>query len=285
MKLYRYWAGASADGDESDGPYYCYAGSDVSRDDAMRAAVEKSKRVAAIFESPDLEEFPGKYAYGERPLREEVVQRFENDGRLAAAVTRNSYGSLVLNAVAVLFADIDYPASSPVSLGGLIGKLFGKKSPSPKNSPDEEIIARVEQVARDRGDFGVRLYRTAAGFRVLATSRTFDPTSEATISLLNAFGSDPLYVRMCRGQECFRARLTPKHWRCGADSPPSRFPWRSEDEELEYRRWETDYHKSAHDFTTCELVGEFGPRQVHPAVADVLEIHDHLSLADGKPLA
>ena len=72
---------------------------------------------------------------------------------------------------------------------------------------------------------GCRVYRTAGGFRLLVTSDTFDPMSTETIELLKAFGSDPLYIRLCKAQECFRRRLSAKFWRCGADRPPSRFPW------------------------------------------------------------
>ncbi len=285
MKLYRYWAGAADQEDEGESSFFCYAGSDVSQEDAVRLAVEKAKHIARIYDDVDFEDITGRYAYADRALREEIVQRFEQDGKLTAAVTRNSYGSLVLNTARAMFADIDYPPPQPAGLGGLIGKLLGGKARVPKSSPDEEIIERVERVARETQNLGLRLYRTAGGFRVLATSRPFDPLSAETHDLLGRFGSDPLYVKLCRGQECFRARLTPKYWRCELDPPPPRYPWRTDADESDYRVWETEYHKAASEYATCELVAEFGPTQVHDAVADILEVHDHLALGEGKELA
>ncbi len=52
---------------------------------------------------------PRAYAYGDRPLREEIVRSVAGDGERAAVVTRNSFGCLVLNTAGVLFVDVDLP--------------------------------------------------------------------------------------------------------------------------------------------------------------------------------
>ena len=132
---------------------------------------------------------------------------------------------------------------------------------------------------------GLRVYRTLLGYRVLLTSQTV-PVSEArSIDLLQQLGSDELYVSLCRSQDCYRARLTPKAWRCGADKPKARFPFPSPEKEQQYREWEKRYETVAANFATCMLVGEFGASQVHPRVASIVKLHDKFVLNEGKPLA
>jgi hypothetical protein len=103
--------------------------------------------------------------------------------------------------------------------------------------------------------------------------------------LLAAFGSDPMYRRLCKVQECFRARLSAKFWRCGAARPPSRFPWANAQMEAEYRRWEQDYHRQANQFATCQLMDVIGEPSVHADVEPILQTHDRLTMREGAPLA
>lgn len=65
--------------------------------EAQRLAAEAVERIAARIRRG--EGFPERYAYGERPLREEIVQELPSAGagEPDAAITRNSYGALVLN--------------------------------------------------------------------------------------------------------------------------------------------------------------------------------------------
>jgi hypothetical protein len=132
---------------------------------------------------------------------------------------------------------------------------------------------------------GFRIYRTFAGFRLLVTSGNFDPAASKTLELLEAFGSDPLYIRLCKSQECFRARLTAKYWRCGAKRPPSRFPWEDAVKEREYRVWEDGYHRVANRFAVCKLVGSRGVTAIDESVRTILETHDRLTMQDDAKLA
>ena len=53
------------------------------------------------------------YAYAERPLREEIVEELRTPrGEFVGVVTRNSYGSLVLNASQAMFVDVDLPRAA-----------------------------------------------------------------------------------------------------------------------------------------------------------------------------
>jgi hypothetical protein len=59
---------------------------------------------------------------------------------------------------------------------------------------------------------------------VLAVHDLFDPTSAITLAALRELGSDPKYVQLAKAQECFRARLTPKPWRCGVRQSSRVYP-------------------------------------------------------------
>jgi hypothetical protein len=150
---------------------------------------------------------------------------------------------------------------------------------------EETLVAGFDEVCGLRPGLGFRIYRTCAGFRLLVTSSSFDPSAAGTLTLLKAFGSDPLYIRMCKAQECFRARLSAKYWRCGVRRPPSRFPWEDAAKEQEYRVWENDYHRVANQFAVCELIGSRGATTIDESVQAILDTHDRLTLQDGAKLA
>lgn len=274
MKLFRYWARADAPVHESWSVRACGA-SDTSLEDARANARRIAERTAAVFAGGEL---PGEYDYLDRPIREEIVRRVGDAAAPLAVLTRNAYGALVLNTERVLFADLDHPRDARP---GCLAGLFGAKS----KQVDDAIVERVRALTARDNRVGVRLYRTAAGFRCLVTHRTFDPTSDETGALFARLATDPLYVRLCRAQECFRARLTPKPWRCGLRRPPSRFPWDTEEQERAQRRWEEGYERDSASFSTCALVASFGNALVHPDVAPILALHDELACNGDRPLA
>jgi hypothetical protein len=288
VKFYKYWARAEAPVHKGRRPWSvcAYGGSDESPDQAQRAAQDRADRTAAAIESGRT---PDMYAYADRPLREEIVQEIRDANSVSAVITRNSYGSLVLNTNRVMFVDVDFHPgwgqgrSIGESLRRIWLKLQGKSSSERRNREDE-LLSRFDSVCDNHG-LGFRIYRTFAGYRLLLTSGTFDPLAAETRTLMEAFGSDPLYIRLCKSQECFRARLSAKFWRCGVRRPPSRFPWADAAREQEYRVWEDDYHRVANKFAVCALVGSRGVSAVDPSVQTILDTHDQLTIQDGAMLA
>jgi hypothetical protein len=276
MKIYKYWARSSATVQRGARRWdiSSTAGSDTGLAEAMALAREKAERISQMLSRG---ETPPQYAYTERPLQEELIGEIMDEGQLIGAITRNSYGSLVLNAVSAMFVDID--CKPPGCLAGLFG-IFGG---GPKQQ--KEIVERVKNVAETTPGLGLRLYQTAAGYRCLITSGTHDPSAAETRALLERFGSDPLYIKLCAGQACFRARLTPKFWRCNAPRPPSRYPWANAEEESRYRKWEKDYAECAKDYATCSLVGSFGSAQMDARVQKILEVHDRFACSPTDELA
>ena len=113
-----------------------------------------------------------RYAYGQAPLREEVIQRFTNpQGELIAAVTQNTYGSLVLNTAQVMFIDLDFAPTRPgEAIRHFFRKLFDKSAMSPEAQREQDTRRKLEKFLSDHSQFSVRAYRTCAGMRALATA-------------------------------------------------------------------------------------------------------------------
>lgn len=284
MKIPRYWAKSSQSVQQPGGrPYQVviWQWSDASVSEAQRKAAD---RVREITDKIHAGQQLNRYGYGERPLREEIVHGVDNaSGSEVAIVTRNLYGALVLNAVNAMFIDIDFTdKGTSGSTGGGFSWGIGKRAPS----QEDQRVERITSWASRHPDVGLRVYRTAAGLRCLITNQTFDPTRSDALDILRAFESDPLYVRLCQAQECFRARLTPKPWRCNMAVPPSRYPWDNSDVEIQYRLWERRYEQAGRSYAVCRLVKQLGPQEIHPDVAPILALHDQLTgVTADQPLA
>ena len=113
-----------------------------------------------------------------------------------------------------------------------------------------------------------------------------DPQSTAALDVLKQLGSDPLYVKLCKAQECFRARLTPKPWRCGCIPNPLRHPITDAKLLVWYERWKEDYETRQAGFATCRFLGPLGDPFVHPDAERIVELHDFTTRSDeALPLA
>lgn len=273
MNFPKFWAQGSDQG------YICWRWSDSSLAEAEHLAREAARNRARRFAAGN--EPLGRYGYADRPLREPVLNELRGgDGGVAAVVTRNSYGCLVLNAARILFVDVDLP--EPKRAGGFFKRLFGKAEPPAPNDAETRALAQAEAWARNNAGWGWRVYRTRAGLRLLATHALFEPDAELTQAVFDATDADPLYRRLCQVQKCFRARLTPKPWRCGIASPPARWPWPDARAEGSFKKWEASYQQACRDRATCELVARFGNEQIHPDVQLILKLHDETTQAESR---
>ncbi len=143
-------------------------------------------------------------------------------------------------------------------------------------------MARIENWTRNNSEWGWRIYRTRSGLRLLATQALVDANSDAVNRVFDALGADPLYRKLCNSQKCFRARLTPKPWRCGLLSKPGRWPWLDEKQENRFRKWETRYQNYSAKWATCEFVRQIGNPVIHPGVHTILKLHDERTRAESK---
>ena len=245
--------------------------------EAQTLANHAAEKLAECFAKGQLPR--DKYGYPDRPLREPVLREYPGaNGELAAAITRNSYGCHVLNAASLMFVDVDIPEQRPP---GFIARLFGAKAPASSAAEDLAIGAAKSWVQGNAG-WGWRVYRTRAGLRLVATHAPIDPESETTNRVFGALGADPLYRRLCGTQKCFRARLTPKPWRCGAEKPPVRWPWANAGEESRFMEWEKRYLATCTAWATCEFLTALGNSRHHPEIEPLIKAHDEATRAESK---
>jgi hypothetical protein len=286
MKIARYWTRAPGEAVDSQGGRIRVTArgwSDDSLDSARMRARDTARRVAQRIAAQ-----PGagpRYPYGDRPLPEPILSEFRDGDSVSAAITRNSYGALVMNADWMMFVDIDRQSPAPApraDLKSLFRGLFGKPAASPLVDPMLDAARKVAE----RHRLSARVYRTAGGYRLLITDRRFHAKTTEAEALLNEFGADTLYVRLCRLQESFRARLSPKPWRLGMRQPPVEFPFETSADQAQYRDWEREYESQAVGYATCAYVSSCGAGNVLPEFDALIRFHDEKTKASsGLPLA
>jgi hypothetical protein len=293
-----------------------YGWSDASLEDAQAMAEARASEVLRrILSGEKIERREPKVPYNGAdglPIREEIVARHDD-----TIITRNSYGARCLNTPDVLFADLDFPdedhsflvgATFPMAI--VIGIVVGVLRDSVSNGVqtwgilaltlpwvvpwcykiflratggyERRTLQRIENFSGRNPDWHLRVYRTPAGFRVLAMHDTFDPAGEKVAGSFRELGTDRVYARMCVNQHCFRARVSPKPWRIGISRHlrPSPGVWPIAPEKIPAREtWVREYEQRATGYAACHFVKRLGSTRVHPAAEQVAKLHDELSRA------
>ena len=253
-----------------------------SHDNVAEARQKAQQRLARIIARATSGHLVGKrYPYSEQAaLREEIVEEVADArDKPLALITRNSYGSLVLNVDSVMFVDIDLPAPRPFEW---FRRLFRHDSGS---DVDTTTMARINKVLRGLTSETFRIYRTAAGYRVIATSRTFEAGAPDAEAIMLALDADPSFVKLCRVQRSFRARLSAKPWRCGSRLPPSRYP-RTAEQTRHFEKWLRGYEEKSRHTAVCRYIGQVGSARTSQAVGPLLRLHDEFTKAHSDlPLA
>ncbi len=278
MRFAKFWAKGSYNG------VSCWGWSDRSPTEAEHAALRTAESLAARIRLN--EPRTKSYDYAERPLREEIIESIDD----TAIVSRNSYGCLVVNTSTVVFVDVDEEprVSKGVSKGLLSGiiSLFSKKNEAATTEAELEFLAKVNSFIAQHPRWGIRAYKTAAGFRLLISHREFSPEDAEVSALFEFFKCDPCYQKLCAQQQSFRARLTPKPWRCGLERPAVRWPFTIASESEKFSAWLKQYEEQTRSYATCRLLGQFGSTQMPRSVLNVCGRHDRATQAEsGMPLA
>ena len=288
MKLARFWARQTADSTDRHGrPIRASARgwSNESTEAAAAMALQTAQRVVALVGEGRTK--LQRYQYGDRPIPEPVIKEFAGATTPRAVVTRNVYGALVLNTNDLMFIDIDSddaPPKGATTIASSLMSLFGKKPP-PAPQANAGIEDSIAQVAETNG-LSLRLYKTAGGYRAIVTNLAQSATDETSIALLREFGADPLYVHLCKQQESFRARLTPKPWRMKMWEPPVTYPFQTPHEQQRFDRWNADYTAASARFATCRFIRAIGDSEPAPGFQELIEFHDEQTKAEiGLPLA
>lgn len=142
---------------------------------------------------------------------------------------------------------------------------------------------RIARFVAAHPQWRLRVYRTPAGLRLMATHRRFAPRDPEVRACFDALGVDPLYVRMCFRQDCFRARVSPKPWRMGMQRlrPPYSAVWRPEHAALPARQaWIGEYEDRSRNYAACRYLETLGNGEDDLAIAEVCVLHDDLCRAE-----
>ncbi len=240
---------------------------------ARSQGADAARRIADRLASGD-RRHPGRYEYGDRPLREETLREFRDEaGALSAVITRNSHGCQILNTARLMFVDVDL--GEETGRGGVLGWLLGgRKIDARREAARQSVLDRAEEWTRLHPGWGWRVYQTRAGLRLAAAHRAIAPDDPICTAAFDALGADPLYRRLCHHQKCFRARLTPKPWRCRLPAPPARWPFENETKAAAFQDWQKTYQEVTGELATCHLVARFGADEVASDLAELLRIHD-----------
>lgn len=281
MRIPAHWARGEYSGQDQEGQPRTFWAWGWSFDEMAEATAMAADRARRIFNHFVQGGTPNTYDYLEHPLREEIVESYGEGAEPAAIITRNRYGSLVLNSAGACFVDVDFPQTQPAGLMGSLKALFSaKKIRAQAAAAQEQTLERVRQWAARNPRRSFRLYRTAAGLRMLMTDRLYEPNSAEVATLFDELGSDALYRKLTYKQECFRARLTPKPWRCGCDRPPNRWPWDTPKAEKAYRKWQEAYERESKKWGTCHFVDLFGDETSDATLGGIIELHDRMACCE-----
>ncbi len=268
MRIFRLWV-AQEFRFQQDGVTYagrCFGGSNLSEADAARDAKARWDGVVARITQGNSRRAEAYVA----DIREEILREI-NPSNL---VTRNRYGAEVLNSADHLFLDIDAP---PWTWRDFFG---APKDPASRRARIVDHVRKVGATGALAGA-GLRMYQTPRGIRLLITGIEHSPQSDQTRSLMKTLHVDRLYMRLCRRQDCYRARLTPKPSGIGVRTPKCVFP-RDETTDKGIREWVAAYDLKRQGFAACNVLETLGSFVGSP----VSEFHDQrCRVNDNLPLA
>ncbi|MGP9491104.1 hypothetical protein [Psychrobacter sp. AOP7-B1-24] len=181
-----------------------------------------------------------------------------------------------------------------------------EKARMQKYTEDSESLSSfitdlIQQRVASHPTESFRLYKTPAGFRIIATHDTISPSDALVADWFEYFHADANYVRLCQAQQCFRARLTAKPWRMAEgeddklakDIPAKKFWFDAEstdaDSSIEQRQnelkarkqWIVDYDKYAKNYRACRYIESFIGKESthqleHKDIQAFIEWHDRV---------
>ncbi len=277
MKIPKFWALGSHQGKthaHKQKAISVWGHSNTSQEDAENNA---NKKAESIFDRFKILEKPDSYAYTDRPLREEIVKTFDHEEQEIAIVTRNAQGCLILNTESVMFIDIDtpYPKSKNI-LDTLLKSLSKNYLKKRSKQESDETLSQIQDWAYQNKQHTFRLYKTFAGYRLLFTDNLYQPTSDQTKQIMQSVNADPLYIKLTTIQECFRARLTPKPYRCGTTNLKIKYPPQTPEAIQKYSQWTHAYNKIKKNHTACKHLKTYGDRNLKPQphIQNIITLHD-----------
>ncbi len=266
MKTFKYWAKFEGfllvDGVERKAAFL--GGSNISEEDARNSAVRKYESVQNRINGNKNE-----FESYEVEIKEEQIEEINE----SAVITRNRYGAHVLNTENQMILDIDEP---PVS----IFDLFARKSAEWKLRRLKKVTEKL-YISLNKPLLGFRIYQTCKGFRVIVTGEPILPKENLAHIISQKLNADPLYWHLCKKQNCYRARLTPKPYRIKYKTIKIKVPADAQRKE-EIASWERGYWEKSKNYSVCRYIGTVGSDNPN----DLILLHDKYTRAnDSRKLA
>lgn len=181
---------------------------------------------------------------------EEVLDGITYQGQEVAIITRNAYEAEVLNAKNMMIVDVDLEGDQAIA----------------QNAQFALDVLQALINNTKTWDLGFRVYKTAAGLRYICTSHEWEATDPRSDKIMRNLLADDRYRALCKFQDTYRARLTPKPWRA------SDIAWRNRG------LWDIDDDWAKH-FRVCDNCFPFtvGSTNVLPQFADAIAYHDRVT--------
>ncbi|NEZ64627.1 hypothetical protein D0962_17840 [Leptolyngbyaceae cyanobacterium CCMR0082] len=222
--------------------------------------------------------------------REPLIREIKTGSEVVGIVTRNAYDCEILNTPLMLIADVDlgdprlndgcFVQTEREALLALRDAVSNPMQWLPKYQQSYEVAYQGKSplepsfwdssnrwIDQHRLGLGFRVYRTAGGLRYICTTHLWEAGRNSENDFLRYVYSDYRYRRLCKAQQTFRARLTPKPWRIRQEciEHPDRVEWRNKPGEGIAR--------------TAEYVKTVGSNVVLPELSGLLGTHDSTTLA------
>lgn len=316
MKTHWHWVKGFAQGSFKDGKKFeapIWAGSDQSEAEAqVELANAISERIKMWGERSSKKTAEHRSAeYGLSDLVETLLERGEKPELGQWAVTRNGYGCQTLCVEHLFIADIDgahanywnqlwhratafekfktWCAGFTETGRQQLAIKHAQKLAWEKKLAQAELLwpgapkdrldalARLYHITEEDPTLSLEVFRTTRGFRVFERSRPWNPRDESTQKLMSQMGCDHVYMMLCKKQDCFRARLDAKPWRCGSVRPDARYPFKSEEQKVAFEQWLEDFERKAALKRACAWVGRIGALPSWEVSDDLCAFHEQRS--------
>ncbi|WP_088892382.1 hypothetical protein [Leptolyngbya ohadii] len=191
-------------------------------------------------------------------LEEPVLSEISYEGQRQAVVTRNRYNCLILNCDRLLIVDVDLADPEQAEIQDCAASC-------PVALSQRQAISALEALVEHSPQLGFRVYKTRNGLRYLCTTQTFDPLEQTTHRIMESLYVDPLYLKLCKFQATFRARLTPKPWRVEPGEDTQQFI---------YDRVTGTVLPTCNRYSVCHLIEILGQQEILPQFEPIIEQHD-----------
>ena len=214
-------------------PIALTAGSNISKEDASANA----SKLAAVIEA-NIRNGTCRQDTYEVAIKEHIAKEIDSNN----IITINRYGAQVLNTTEYTVLDIDHFSAHPIV------KLFG----FPGENTKDNMLAKFKKRITRHPEFGesFRIYETFKGLRIIG-KKHIDPQSKRFLKTMRSLGVDPLYAVLCKKQNCYRVRLTPKPYRMKIAAIRIKTPLGCETES--YDAWQKQYAEASGAYAVAKL--------------------------------